>query len=85
MGEMMGIRDLRQRASDLVRRASQGEEIVISVSGYPSARLVPIQGRRWRKGRDLAELFKAPVDPTWLARDEDDGVNHEPADPWERA
>jgi prevent-host-death family protein len=77
----MGIRDLRQQASDLVRRASAGEEIIIAVSGYPTARLVPLEGRRWRKGRDLAGLFSAPGDPTWQR--ENDGIDHAPRDPWE--
>lgn len=79
----MGIRDLRQQASYLVRRASAGEEIVIAVSGYPTARLVPLEGRRWRKGRDLAGLFATPSDPTWQ-RDVD-GLDQGPSDPWERA
>jgi len=37
----VGLRELRQDASDLVRRVQAGEEITITVSGRPSARLVP--------------------------------------------
>lgn len=84
MGDLIGIRELRQQASELVRRASAGEEIIIGVSGYPTARLVPLAGRRWRKGSDLAALFNAPADPTWNAERADDGIDHEPTDPWER-
>ncbi|MEP6480307.1 MAG: type II toxin-antitoxin system prevent-host-death family antitoxin [Rhodoglobus sp.] len=81
----MGIRELRQQASDLVRRASAGEEIIIAVSGYPTARLVPLEGRRWRKGRDIAGLFSAAADPTWQLDRDSDGIDERPADPWERA
>jgi prevent-host-death family protein len=37
----VGLRELRQDASDLLRRAQAGEEITITVSGRPSARLIP--------------------------------------------
>lgn len=41
MGKKVGLRELRQDASELVRRAQAGDEITITVSGRPSARLVP--------------------------------------------
>ena len=41
------IRDLRNETSSLVQRALAGEEIVITIRGVPTAKLVPIpQGRR---------------------------------------
>lgn len=41
------IRDVRNDTSALVQRAVAGEEIVITVRGVPTAKLVPIpQGRR---------------------------------------
>ena len=41
------IRDLRNETSALVQRALAGEEIVITIRGVPTAKLVPIpQGRR---------------------------------------
>lgn len=87
MGEQVGIRELRQQASELVRRASAGEEIVIAVSGYPSAKLVPLSPRQWRKGRDLNAMFATiAADPQWAAElRNDDGVDQAPRDPWERA
>lgn len=72
-----GVRELRQQASELVRRASEGEEIVIAVSGYPAARMVPLDDRRWRRRAQLGEFLGAPVDPAWV-RDFDDA----PRDPW---
>lgn len=86
MGEQMGIRELRQQASELVRRAGDGEEIVIAVSGYPTARLVPLETRQWRTASELGDRFSTSTDPTWLAElDEPDDPNDEPRDPWERA
>jgi prevent-host-death family protein len=38
----LGIRDLRSNAADAVRRASNGERIIITVNGRPTAQLGPI-------------------------------------------
>lgn len=86
MADQVGIREIRQQASDLVRRASLGEEIVIAVSGYPAAKLVPLSARQWRKGRDLNAAFATvSADPAWAAeRRDDEGIDHSASDPWER-
>ncbi|MGH3544366.1 MAG: type II toxin-antitoxin system Phd/YefM family antitoxin, partial [Mycobacteriales bacterium] len=39
---VVGLRELRQQASELVRRVGDGEEITITVAGRPSARLVAV-------------------------------------------
>ena len=78
--DTVGLRELRQDASDLVRRVEEGEEFTITVSGRPSARLVPAAPRAWRKWTDISELFKGPSDPAW---DQDrDAISHELRDPW---
>ena len=61
----VGLRQLRQHASDLVRRVQAGEEITITVSGRPSARLVPAHVIQWRSWGEIAELFSGPDDPAW--------------------
>lgn len=61
----VGLRELRQDASDLVRRAEAGEEITITVSGRPSARLVAARPAHWRPWAELTELFRGPADPDW--------------------
>jgi prevent-host-death family protein len=38
----LGIRDLRRDLPAIVRRASAGEEVVVTVGGQPMARLVPL-------------------------------------------
>ncbi|MBB3661814.1 MULTISPECIES: type II toxin-antitoxin system Phd/YefM family antitoxin [Prauserella salsuginis group] len=69
--DSVGLRELRQNASELVRRVEAGGEVTITVAGRPSARLVPIDGpRRWRTYDDVADLFDGTADPEW-ARDRD--------------
>lgn len=63
--ERVGLRELRQDASGLVRRVERGEEILITVSGRPSARLVPAQRTHWRRWEDVGDLFTGPGDPDW--------------------
>jgi len=38
----IGLRELRQQASELLRRVEGGEQVLITVAGRPSARLVPV-------------------------------------------
>ena len=61
----VGLRELRQQASELVRRVEEGEEVTITVAGRPSARLVPVSPRTWRTWADIADLFSGPGDPHW--------------------
>ena len=78
----VGLRELRQDASELVRRAEAGEEITITVSGRASAKLVAAAPRTWRQWADVESLFAGPADPDW--RVDRGAVDHEIADPWER-
>lgn len=61
----VGLRELRQDASELVRRAQSGEEITITVSGRPSARLVPTGPVRWCSWAQIADLFDGAPDQDW--------------------
>ncbi|MGB9225064.1 type II toxin-antitoxin system Phd/YefM family antitoxin [Mycobacterium sp.] len=80
--EVVGLRELRQNASDLVRRVEEGEEITITVAGRPGARLVPAVPRTWRRWADVAELFAGPADVAW---DSDrQAISHDVLDPWAR-
>ncbi len=76
----VGLRELRQDASELVRRAQAGEEITITVSGRPSARLVPAGPTQWRRWDDIAELFVGPADPDW--EHDRELVGDDLRDPW---
>ncbi|GAA4906162.1 hypothetical protein GCM10025789_26950 [Tessaracoccus lubricantis] len=76
----VGVRELRQDASELLRRVQTGEEITITVSGRPSARLVPTQAAQWRSWEDIADLFHGHNDPD-LERDRQ-LLDEELRDPW---
>ncbi|WP_082957516.1 type II toxin-antitoxin system Phd/YefM family antitoxin [Mycobacterium sp. E802] len=76
--DSLGLRELKQHASDLVRRVEEGEEFTITVAGRPSARLVPAAPRTWRKWTDITELFRGPNDPAW--KPDRDTISHEPRD-----
>jgi prevent-host-death family protein len=78
----VGLRELRQQASELVRRVEAGEVVTVTVSGRPAARLVPAARNSWRHYEDVAELFSGPADRDWEAdrRLLDDA----PRDPWVR-
>lgn len=60
-----GLRELRQQASELLRRVEAGEEVTITVAGRPSARLVPISPQTWRTYTDVADVFSGQPDPEW--------------------
>jgi prevent-host-death family protein len=78
--KVVGLRELRQNASDLVRRVEEGEEITITVAGRPGARLVPAVARTWRRWADVVELFAGPTDTAWNVDRE--AIAHEVRDPW---
>ena len=66
----VGLRDLRQDASEIVRRVEAGEEIDITVSGRLAARLVPAKPKQWLKWEDISAAFLGRPDPDWQ-RDRD--------------
>jgi prevent-host-death family protein len=61
----VGLRELRQNASDLVRRVEAGEELTSTFSGRPSARLVPARPTQWRSWAELTDLFRGAADVDW--------------------
>ena len=52
--DRVGIRELRNDVSRVVRRARAGERIIITVDGVPAAQIVPLtEGPRGRTMDDL--------------------------------
>ena len=82
MGTPVGLRELRQDASELVRRVEAGEEIDITVAGRLAARLVPAAPKRWQRWADIANLFTGPPDPDWN-RDRD-LIDQKLDNPWDQ-
>lgn len=78
----VGLRELGEDASALVRRVENGEQITITVAGRERARLVPAQSPRWRTWTDIDDLFRGLSDQSWAEGRElvDDNIT----DPWER-
>jgi prevent-host-death family protein len=79
----VGLREMRQNASELVRRAQAGEQVTITGAGRPAAVLGPVSPRTWRQWNDLSPLFSGPTDPNWAA-DRLHHVDDTVVDPWAR-
>lgn len=77
----VGLRELRQDASDLVRRVEAGEEIDITVSGRLAARIVPASPRRWQRWENVADAFAGRADPDW--ENDRELIDQSVVDPWE--
>jgi prevent-host-death family protein len=78
----VGLRDVRQNASEIVRRAQAGERMTITVSGRPAASLGPVDVASWVTWEAVADVFTGPADGDWPAdRDRLDGALR---DPWDR-
>ncbi len=78
----VGLRELRQDASELVRRVEGGEEIDITVSGRLAARLVPATPKQWQRWEDIADAFVGGPDADW-ERDRD-MIDQSVVNPWDR-
>jgi prevent-host-death family protein len=77
----IGLRELRQNASEIVRRVERGEEIEITVSGRPAARMVPGSPRRWQRWEDVADVIAGRADLDW---ERDRGlIDQAIVNPWE--
>ncbi len=77
--EEIGLADLRQNASEVVRRVEAGEEFVVTVSGRPAARLVGTGKKAWVTSAEFADLVAGL--PPWGDRDRDEADDFR--DPWE--
>jgi prevent-host-death family protein len=73
-------KELRNNVAEVLRRAEAGEEFTITVSGRPVAQLGPTHTRRWVPSAQLADLWEAPVDPTF--EKDLEALRGEPVDPW---
>lgn len=79
----VGLRELRQDASAIIRRVEGGEELTVTVAGRPAARIVPTRTATWRRWDDVQDLFNGVADPDWAA--DRDLVDGELRDPWGEA
>ena len=56
------LQELRQNASEVVRRAAAGERLTIIVAGRPAAVLGPVRRNAWRQWEEIVEIFQTPGD-----------------------
>lgn len=77
----IGLRELRQDASELVRRVEGGEQIDITVAGRLAARLIPAAPKQWLPWNAIADLLAGPPDPTW--EQDRDLIDQSITNPWD--
>lgn len=82
MAITVGLRELRQHASDLVRRVEAGEDVTVTVAGRPSVRLVPASTRAWVGWAELEDVLSGREDPDWAT--DRALIEAELADPWDQ-
>jgi len=79
------MRELRNHTSEVLHRVEAGEELTVTVSGRPVARLVPLPRRR--PYLTLAEIVANRADAGLLddLREMVPDTTDDMDDPWERA
>lgn len=78
--EPVNILDARNRLSQLITAATNGEDVVIAKRGRPVVRLVPIATGAEHTGRELAAWLSAtPIESTRTTADLDDQIARERA------
>ncbi len=80
MATTIGLRELRQHASEYVRRAEAGERVTVTVSGRPAALLVPADEPTWTRWDDVVAALEGAVEP-W----DRDAFDETLVDPWQIA
>jgi prevent-host-death family protein len=79
--DTVGLRELRQNASDIVRRVEAGQTVTVTVSGRAAARIVPAGRHEWRRWADIADLFVGDRAAEGWAEDRA-VLDDVPVDPW---
>jgi prevent-host-death family protein len=79
--DAIGLRELRQHASEIIRRVEAGTQVTVTVNGRPAARIVPVRRRTWRRWSEIADLFTGDrAAEGWAA--ERDLLDNAITDPW---
>ena len=79
----IGVRELRQNASEVLREVEAGDTATVTVAGRPVAKIVPILGDNWVSWERAKSVFGSPTDPEWDTQRREFGVE-EMSDPWDR-
>jgi prevent-host-death family protein len=54
MAEQIGIREFKNRATEIIRQVRAGREYIITVNGQPAAIVKPVEGRPRRTREEIA-------------------------------
>jgi prevent-host-death family protein len=79
----IGVRDLRQNASEILRDVEAGQAVTVTVQGRPVAELTPIRAATWTTWAHVRAVFDSPNDLTWEAERRMSAPD-DLASPWER-
>jgi len=71
--EQFNIHDAKTNLSRIIERVERGEEIVISRSGTPVAKVVPLAGRFLRGGRGCL-AGQLVLEPDWDAPEVNEAI-----------
>jgi prevent-host-death family protein len=66
MTKKIGLRELRQNASEIVREVEAGETYDVTVSGRLAARLVPALRSRSHRFEEIVDLWDEDPDPAFF-------------------
>jgi prevent-host-death family protein len=83
MENTVGLRELRQRASEIVRKVEDGEEMTVTVQGRPAIRLVPVTRSRWRRMNEVRDVFAGSPEDASAWRADMDRIDQSPTDPFD--
>ena len=61
----IGVRELRQNASEILREVEAGEAATVTVAGRPVAQIVPIRAQPWTTWERIRTVFDTPTDAGW--------------------
>lgn len=79
----IGVRELRQNASEILREVEAGEPATVTVAGRPVAQILPLRGDRWTTWERIQQVFDSPTDSAWDDERREFGTSGI-EDPWAR-
>lgn len=83
--ETVGVRELKQNASQVLARVEQGESFTVTVAGREVAQLVPAPPASWIPADRMMAVYDVPVDPGFwddINQAREDSIQ---LDPWNRS
>jgi len=80
---VIGVRELRQKASEILREVEAGESATVTVAGRAVAQIIPIRAEQWTTWERIHQVFESPTDASWDDERREFGASGLD-DPWSR-